>query len=374
MNLDIYQLINLSSDESTPPHVLNELSKRTEELILEGVASNSSTPVDTLIELYRTYPSLASALAGNKSCPGQVLLEIAKSATSMIAIENICSNPSATDELLLKLANSRITRVQELIAKNAVLTDEIIDVLMRSQSDLVISSLASNKGLRDKDFAHICEVGNLDAINAIASNESCPHEILYRLHALDIVQANLGLSCNKNAPIDILEHLSFSKNETVRFRVASNTSANRDILLRLIVDEKVSVRGEAYENPTFVSCLSDYEIRNLFSGRLLARELLSNNTALRVDFLFDRLADERGQHALDNVIENLKYRGRDYWGSLPIELIDPQRLCGSKRIPLHLLLTKFGLSEVQEVITSIALKIKVDEQPMTSIERLRIHL
>lgn len=374
MELDIYQMANLALDESTPPHVLHELSKRPEELILVNLASNISTPEETLLVLYRSHPSLVNVIAGNKSCPNQLLLEIAKSATSMTAMENICENPSATNALLLRLAGSGILRVQELVARNESINSEIIDVLMQSGYDPVITALASNKSLRAVDFNFIFEGANLDAVEAIAGNESCPQDIIYRLHAKKITQAQLGLSRNKNTPIDILGELAFSKNETVRFRVASNTSANRDILLHLTNDTDINVRSAAYENPAFVKCLSDYEIRRIFSGRILARELFSNNTALGVDILFDRLADERGKNALENVVDNLKRRGRDYWASLSMEAIDPQRPCGAKKIPLHVLLTKFNLSEVQEAVAAVTLKRKVDELPLTPTQRLRTHL
>ncbi|HDX8425987.1 TPA: hypothetical protein RQN23_000663 [Aeromonas veronii] len=374
MELDVYQMANLALDESTPPHVLHELSKRPEELILVNLASNSSTPEETLLALYRSRPSLVNAIAGNKSCPNQLLLEIAKSATSMTAIENICENPSATSELLLKLVSSGILRVQELVARNALITSEIIDVLIKSEYDAVITALASNKCLRSTDFMLICDKKNLDALEAIAGNESCPQDILYLLHKKDLFQTQAGLARNNNIPVDILADLSLSKSQPIRYRVASNIRADRDILLRLTIDNDINVRQAAYENPSFVACLSDYEIRNLFSGRILARELFSSNTALSADVLFDRLADERGKDALANVVENLKFRGREYWESLPIELIDPERLCGTKKIPLHALLTKFKLSEVQEAIASILLKRKVDELPMTSFKRLRTHL
>ena len=104
-NADVEFLEGVADDSSTPVEVLAKLANHEDMDVRSGVARHPSTPVVMLTKLADDEDvHVRSGVAGNPSTSGEVLAKLANDAVTSVRW-TVAKNPSTSGEVLAKLAN-----------------------------------------------------------------------------------------------------------------------------------------------------------------------------------------------------------------------------------------------------------------------------
>jgi len=107
----------IAANSQTCVEVLHELSSAKNDNIRQAVASNLSTPIQTLINLSKDFYTIRQAVAANPNAPQYALAMLSKS-DMMTTRLRVAANPRTPDKVLALLAKDNNTDISQTAWKN----------------------------------------------------------------------------------------------------------------------------------------------------------------------------------------------------------------------------------------------------------------
>ena len=259
-SLDTLKLLLAQSDSykqfvarnpNTPPEILDKLACDKDGLVRRAVASNPNTLPDKL-ELLANDNSvylLRKSVAENPSTPDKVLESFAKDSNVDIrrCVANNLGAPLKVLELLAKDSNDMIRRC---VARNPNTTSDILKLLATDSRTEIRKIVARNRNTPVTILKLLIEDSNDDIRASVALNNNLPVGMLELLAKDSNDNIRTSVARNLNTPPDILEFLANDSSHLVRTGVAINHNTPLSILEFLANDSKDSVRSFLlWQNP-----------------------------------------------------------------------------------------------------------------------------
>lgn len=254
-------LKGLAGNSSCPEEILTKLAKDSDHEVRSAVAENPLTPAEILKTLAKDKSrEVRESVARNTSTPIETLDVMAK---VTFLRRTIAENPSISIALLRELSIDKNEYVRSSVAQNPITPSEILKILASDSADMVRNYVAKNVNTPPELLKELASDNNVGVRFSVALNLSAPLDLNLRIKLLtglatlaDEYGYGRGfLAQNPNTPIEILQLFSKDENHVTRCGVAVNPSTPVDILEFLgrpeIVDEySYLVQARVAQNPS----------------------------------------------------------------------------------------------------------------------------
>ena len=261
-------LFLMAEDPTTSPDKLTELANAGGPSTLQAVAKNPKTPseaLDTIVnttEKSMTYiyndklgVGIRESVAQNENTSLKTLMHLASDhgytvrEDALKRLSKIAQDPSVTSDTLNQIAESKDSRVLELVAKSKNAPPELLTKISDTYMN-VRAAVAENPSTPPELIAKLSIDPDLRPRMGVAKNPASTPEM--RAHLADDPEMNvrLALAGNEHAEPAILAKLATDYHNVVRGAAAANPSTSPETLATLADDKEKSVRDAVLANPS----------------------------------------------------------------------------------------------------------------------------
>ena len=236
------------------PEVLVFLSGDKDTKVRRVVASNTSTPAETLQVLAHDLNSeVRMDVVSNLSASSETLQEFFRNNKDDTKIlRKVASNPSTPVETLKTLARDPDALTRAFVSSNPSTPTETLSALASDPDDLADMRIrvAKNPSTPTETLGALASDKNLSVLRAIAKHKSTPTETLQTLALHDDPNVVTNVAENPSTPVKTLQTLAVHPSAFVRAYVSFNLLTPTEILDTLASDKEVSVRLGVVKHPS----------------------------------------------------------------------------------------------------------------------------
>ena len=140
--------------------------------------------------------------------------------------QDVATNPSASDETLLKLASDKHWFVRETLAmtSRSKKSAEVFLKLSEDKDSRVRAAAARNRRIPVDFLLKLSEDEDYQVRAAVAGNITTPTDVLLKLANEANTTVQIALAGNQNTPMEVLEKLSSSENSYIRMTAAATAA------------------------------------------------------------------------------------------------------------------------------------------------------
>lgn len=219
-HVDIWVVTRIAKNINCPLNLLSKFGKDSSQYIRQAVAENPSAPWALLHSLLKDEDNWLQ-VASNPATQSKDLTELAgKKGLSDWILQSIAQNPSASEELILKLAKHKDSYIRFGVVCNPSTPSEVREKILNSFLKLEVGStehsyiarcpFALNEMLVElaERYIDLAAPGRIELLGNIGANPSASQELLSDLANERNAKIRASVARNPNTPVVILELLA----------------------------------------------------------------------------------------------------------------------------------------------------------------------
>ena len=240
----------VSRNQSSTPEILEKLASDEEVCVRKGVASNPSTPEEILESLENDERYVQISLWRNPKVPKNILgnaITTELFEMNEFIIKDVLDNPDTPLDVFYILAKSQYRSVRTAVAASSRTTPDLLKVLAHDDEEKVREAVAKNPHTRGEVLDIMSDDKDEIVCNHLAANPSTPPQTLTYLTNRAQKWENVveNVARNPNTKGNVLRKLI----REYPLYVAMNPSLPQEFLIQLSEDEDDEVRMLVAKNP-----------------------------------------------------------------------------------------------------------------------------
>ncbi len=234
--------LDVAYHSDIPISILQVLATNTDARVRTNVAKNPSTSVETLCFMYEKESDLGviGTIALNPNTPIEILEKIFVNHVNLHP--ELAQNPSASSELLIKLAQGKGLHIRNLVSLHPATPAEVLFHIVSRTNSIGRAYIAQNPKAPIQLLSQLAEDESYGVRAAVAQNPNTTTQSLSQLAEDEHEKVRQYVAKNMLTPISTLEKLATDSIVEIRQAVAKNPSTPTALLAILAQDAKVEVR------------------------------------------------------------------------------------------------------------------------------------